>query len=77
VKQKSLSQMNSEKKLKPMTIREEYANAGVPLPNDMLNAANTEELKNKKEKDDYDGGKAYYKFLELFYKNKKEEDDLS
>jgi len=77
VKQKSLSQMNSEKKLKPMTIREEYANAGVPLPNDMLNAANTEEFNNKKEKDDYDGGKAYYKFLELFYKNKKEEDDLS
>ena len=69
--------MNSERKRKPMTIREEYANAGVPVPNDMLNAANTEEFNNKKEKDDYDGGKAYYKFLELFYKNKKEEDDLS
>jgi len=79
VKQKSLSQMNSEKKLKPMTIREEYANAGVPVPNDMLNAANTEEFNNKKQEaeDDYSGGKAYYKFLELFYKNKKEEDDLS
>ena len=24
---------------------------------------------------DYQGGKAYYKFLELFYKNKKEKDD--
>ena len=24
---------------------------------------------------DYRGGKAYYKFLELFYKNKKEKDD--
>ena len=24
---------------------------------------------------DYRGGKAYYKFLELFYKNKKEEDE--
>ena len=35
-------------------------------------------LKAKKEADedtDYRGGKAYYKFLELFYKNKKEEDD--
>ena len=32
-------------------------------------------LKAKKEADeeaDYRGGKAYYKFLELFYKNKKE-----
>ena len=35
-------------------------------------------LKAKKEADedtDYRGGKAYYKFLELFYKNKKEEDE--
>ena len=35
-------------------------------------------LKAKKEADedtDYRGGKAYYKFLELFYKNKKEKDD--
>ena len=34
--------------------------------------------KAKKEADedtDYRGGKAYYKFLELFYKNKKEEDE--
>ena len=32
----------------------------------------------KKEADeetDYRGGKAYYKFLELFYKDKKEKDD--
>ena len=79
MKQKSLSQMNKERKRKPMTIREEYKNADVPLPNDMLNAANTEEFNNKKqeEEDDYSGGKAYYKFLELFYKNKKEENDLS
>ena len=27
------------------------------------------------EETDYRGGKAYYKFLELFYKNKKEEDE--
>ena len=35
-------------------------------------------LKAKKEADedtDYRGGKAYYKFLELFYKDKKEKDD--
>ena len=35
-------------------------------------------LKAKKKADeetDYRGGKAYYKFLELFYKNKKEEDE--
>ena len=35
-------------------------------------------LKAKKEADedtDYRGGKAYYKFLELFYKNNKEEDE--
>ena len=37
--------MSRERKIKPMTIREEYRNANVPLPNDMLNAANTEELK--------------------------------
>jgi len=32
MKQKSLSQMNKEKKLKPMTIEEEYRNADVPMP---------------------------------------------
>ena len=35
-------------------------------------------LKAKKKADeetDYRGGKAYYKFLELFYKDKKEKDD--
>ena len=35
-------------------------------------------LKAKKKADeetDYRGGKAYYKFLELLYKNKKEKDD--
>ena len=28
----------------PMTIEEEYRNAGVPIPNDMLNASNTEKF---------------------------------
>ena len=41
--------MSRERKIKPMTIREEYRNANVPLPNDMLNAANTEELKIKED----------------------------
>jgi hypothetical protein len=62
VKQKSLSQMNSERKRKPMTIREEYKNADVPLPNDMLNAANTEELKIKEDE------VAYQKHLKKMFK---------
>ena len=28
----------------PMTIEEEYRNAGVPIPNDMLNASNTQKF---------------------------------
>ena len=50
----------------PMTIEEEYRNAGVPMPNDMLNASNTEHFKNKPE--EYNGGKAYTEFLKLFFK---------
>jgi hypothetical protein len=38
MKQKSLSQMNKEKKMKPMTLQEEYRNADVPMPNDLLNS---------------------------------------
>ena len=34
-----------------MTIREEYKNAGRPIPADMLNAVNTEEFNNKKKND--------------------------
>ena len=49
--------MNSERKRKPMTIREEYKNADVPLPNDMLNAANTEEIRLKEDEI------AYQKYL--------------
>ena len=36
--------MNKEKKLKPMTLQEEYRNADVPMPNELLNNSNTEEF---------------------------------
>ena len=62
MKHKSLSQMSRERKIKPMTIREEYRNANVPLPNDMLNAANTEELKIKEDE------VAYQKHLKKMFK---------
>ena len=60
MKQKSLSQMNKERK--PMTIREEYKNADVPLPNDMLNAANSEEVKIREDEI------AYQKHLKKMFK---------
>ena len=63
MKQKSLSQMNKERK--PMTIREEYKNADVPLPNDMLNAANTEEVRLKEDEI------AYQKYLKKIFKGDK------
>ena len=62
MKQKSLSQMNKEKKRKPMTIREEYKNADVPLPNDMLNAVNAEEIKIQEDET------AYLKHLKKMFK---------
>ena len=34
----------------PMTTEEEYRNADVPLPNDLLNASNTEKFKVDKSK---------------------------
>tara|TARA_E500000318_G_C3382298_1_gene142701 strand:- start:279 stop:500 length:222 start_codon:yes stop_codon:yes gene_type:complete len=71
MKQKSLSQMNKERQLKPMTKEEEYRNADVPMPED--------EFKKVKEaadnEQDYQGGGAYRAFLNLFYKNKRDEDD--
>ena len=43
----------TKSKNKPMTMEEEYRNADVPMPNDMLNASNTEQFKNDSvEKDD-------------------------
>ena len=53
--------------MKPMTLQEEYRNADVPMPNDLLNVSNTEEFKD----DDYSGGKAYTEFLKLFFKGEK------
>jgi hypothetical protein len=58
MKQKSLSQMNKERDMKPMTKEEEYKNADVPLP---------------KDEEDYSGGKAYTEFLKFFFKGKKDE----
>jgi len=63
MKQKSLSQMNKEKKLKPMTIEEEYRKADVPIPNDLLNSSNTENFKDKEVE--------YNKFLKNFFKGEK------
>ncbi len=63
--------MNKERQLKPMTKEEEYRNADVPMPEDEFKKAKEA----KDEEEDYNGGKAYYKFLEFFFKNKKEEDD--
>ena len=50
-----------------MTLKEEYRNADVPMPNELLHASNTEEFKD----DDYDGGKAYTEFLKMFFKGEK------
>ena len=35
----------TESKPIPMTTEEEYRNADVPIPNDLLNASNTEQFK--------------------------------
>ena len=40
----------TKSKNKPMTTEEEYRNADVPLPNDLLNASNTEQFKIDKSK---------------------------
>jgi len=53
MKQKSLSQMNEERKKKT-------------VDNNLLNASNTEHFKHKPE--EYNGGKAYTEFLKLFFK---------
>ena len=41
--------MNKERKREPMTLEEEYRNADVPIPNELLNSSNTENFKNKEE----------------------------
>ena len=57
MKHKSMSQMNKERKRKPMTIEEEYRNADVPMPYNggvaytsfvkMFKGANGRKTKNK------------------------------
>ena len=68
--------------MKPMTLQEEYRNADVPMPNDLLDASNTEEFKdnknvfkNKTISDDYKSGGAYRALLKMFHNNLKEEND--
>ena len=58
--------------MKPMTLEEEYRNADVPMPNDLLNVSNTEKFI-EEANEDYDGGKAYTEFLKMFFKGKKDE----
>ena len=41
----------TKSKNKPMTMEEEYRNADVPMPNDMLNASNTEHFTKKRLKE--------------------------
>ena len=53
---KSMSQMNKEKKKKT-------------IDNDLLNASNTKHFKDESE--EYNGGKAYTEFLKLFFKGGK------
>lgn len=66
--------MNKERDMKPMTKEEEYRNADVPMPNDLLNAANTENFKNEDKEEDYNSGVAYTEFLKLFFKGKNNDD---
>ena len=62
--------------MKPMTLQEEYRNADVPMPNDLLNTSNTEEFKydksvfeDKTVGNDYKSGGAYKAMMKLFADN--------
>ena len=62
--------------MKPMTLQEEYRNADVPMPNDLLNNSNTEEFKydksvfkDKTVSNDYKSGGAYKAMMKLFADN--------
>jgi hypothetical protein len=62
--------------MKPMTLQEEYRNADVPMPNDLLHTSNTEEFKDDKSVfedktvgNDYKGGGAYKAMMKLFADN--------
>jgi len=71
MKHKSLSQMNKEKKMKPMTLQEEYRNADVPMPNELLHASNTEEFKADDIEAMDNAGVEYAQFLKHFFKGEK------
>jgi len=58
-------------KLKPMTIEEEYRNADVPIPNDLLNSSNTENFKADDIEAMDNAGVEYAQFLKHFFKGEK------
>ena len=72
MKQKSLSQVNKERDMKPMTQKEEYRNADVPMPEEdieaMENAGITyaDVIKDFQSDEDYKGGGAYKAIMEMF-----------
>tara|TARA_R110000796_G_scaffold44547_3_gene108563 strand:+ start:512 stop:730 length:219 start_codon:yes stop_codon:yes gene_type:complete len=60
-----------ERDMKPMTLEEEYRNADVPMPNDMLNASNTEKFV-KKQPIFINEDEKYCKHLARFFKGEVE-----
>jgi len=59
MKHKSMSQMNKERKRKPMTVEEEYRNAGVPMPDELKYIDPYYDAP-------YNGGIAYTEFVKMF-----------
>jgi len=72
MKQKSLSQMNKEKNMNPMTLQEEYRNADVPMPKEDIEAMEnagityTDVIKDSQSDEDYKGGGAYKAMIKMF-----------
>ena len=63
MKHKTMSQMNKERDMKPMTKEEEYRNADVPMPkNPQPTDADLQALQ--------DAGVDYADFLKIFFKGK-------
>jgi len=63
LKHKTMSQMNKERDMKPMTKEEEYRNADVPMPkNPQPTDADLQALQ--------DAGVDYADFLKIFFKGK-------
>jgi len=55
----------TKSKNKPMTTEEEYRNADVPMPNDMLNVSNSEQFKNEPVKKDDRGDLDLTKIIDI------------